>query len=470
MENSKLPYKSLVVLFVALVAGVLASLIVKQAFVKPKATVDPVVQGRLAPVLVAKNAIATGDEITALNIRFDRIPEDEVPRDAITSFSDAVHRKAINNVADGSILSLYDLDVHEENSDREPGFIPPGYRVVPVSIETITSGVAYGDMSGFLPLEDILAPGDQVSLSVVTEDVEASSTANAGRKLVTRPLLNEIGVYKVASEMRPNLKDGRPSRSSVISLLLSQADANKVERSVGEGRLRLSVLNPASGSKAETQLGLLDAATSPVTANLLNGLGGFQEREKEDSVQVASQPYELPIANNDHFITGFGPKVSPKTEPGLVPPQQLEEEAAVPEIQPMPQRPAVELVVPGEQVKQANWNMAKDVPAQNDSSEGKSEKSGNIAPPNNEASNTPDDESGGTSVPASINPSQDKAVYPELNKGFRPRPVESFAAPDVAPSESNTSHLGLSTVPPVAVPRSVKSKPVLSSTTAYSGK
>ncbi|MDO5581569.1 MAG: SAF domain-containing protein [Planctomycetia bacterium] len=349
-------YKLAIYLIVALVLGVFSSLAVKKAMFTEDVKQQVVRKGPTVNVLVAKTDLIAGSEFTAQNIRFDSIPESIIPRDAIFTTDGILHRKAAGDIPKDAVITLFDIKMPQKGEKEDAiTFIPPGYSVVPIQIDSVSNTESGGDISDYLKLDEVIKVGDKVELSVVQRE-ESENKRGALPKLVVRTIIPSADVYKVFTELRASDNGAAPHRFSILSVLLDENGIKQVKKAVSTGRIRLSVLKKDKVFPIEQPLQNILIQNSVASQKTLPG-------SSTDSSGKTPAVSSLPNTNtktsgNDAFVVQLDMfKKSPSSkEPSVKTSTPQPPKAAVPA--PVPQVPAVpikEIVkTPSENTKSAS--------------------------------------------------------------------------------------------------------------------
>lgn len=258
-------WKTWLLLFLALVAGTAASYAVKSAFFVDKgeqASVDSDSTGPKERLLVANGDLAAGSELNASNVRLVLTPEKDVPRDGIFSFSEFAGRKTTREFKDGEPISLYDVEAIEKASEEENAFVPPGYSVVPIEINTASKVNGSRNYLKTMKLGEIVAADSLVDIVVVKEEfsVQTNGQGIQRRRLTTSTIVKGASVFAIDDVNR--LSNDGAVRTSILSLLLNTEELELVRKASDEGKIKL-ILNNEEETIFEG--GLVDGE--------LNGLG-----------------------------------------------------------------------------------------------------------------------------------------------------------------------------------------------------
>lgn len=294
-------WKTWALLALALVLGFGAAYGVKAIFFDDRSDSeiadDASRSGALERALVANGDVLSGMELTAQNVRFVLMPEQEVPRDGIVSFNGMSGRVVTRDLKDGEPISLYDLEEPREASATSSVFVPPGYVVVPIEICSVSKETGSLNYLKTTKLDKIVKPGDVVDISVAKED--RRNGAVGLRRLVTETLARDVSVFSVTDEKRFG-SDGS-GRYSCLSALLSTEQVELIRKAYGEGKLKLTLRN---GTEEEAPMELFSTGDSAAVVPIRNNDG---------------RPWQTPRSTvaptmNENFIIGGVPETVPEPE------------------------------------------------------------------------------------------------------------------------------------------------------------
>lgn len=193
-------------------------------------------------VVVAVRDMPTGTLLRTADLKLVNYPEKDAPKGVVLKGADAINRVALIPIQANEPLLAGKLS-STTAVEGLSSTIDPGYRAVAVQI-TDVSGVA-----GLIQTNsrvDVLftRPGTmtEASTSTILQNIKVLSV---GRLTATGAAV-----------------DPRAPRSPVVTLVLSPADAQKLELAKNEGKISLSLRNPLDSTQA--------AATGPITTEVLD--------------------------------------------------------------------------------------------------------------------------------------------------------------------------------------------------------
>ncbi|MBP7775927.1 MAG: Flp pilus assembly protein CpaB [Acidobacteria bacterium] len=239
--------RTLVVFSLSLVvAGVFSALVYQAGQRTPAVT-----GGESVPVAVAARALAVGSRLTADDVKLVQWPSSSPVAGAIGSVDAAINRGLLRSVVENEPLT--DSKVAPAGSGAGlPPMIVAGMRAISVKVDDVV-GVA-----GFI------GPGAHVDAVVTISQRDQS---------IARVVVSNVEVLAAGTraEQTP-AADGRTATASVVTLLVTPEDAERISLAASVGRITLTLRNPLDTALTETKgtavAALLGAppAPPPVTA------------------------------------------------------------------------------------------------------------------------------------------------------------------------------------------------------------
>jgi pilus assembly protein CpaB len=214
--------KSLVLLLIAGVCGLVASIGISQVIERKGNTSD----APMGELFVAVTDIDIAAKLDATNVKLDKWPKDRIPEGAITKLEDLKDKfPRVRLYAGEPILTakLMDSNSGIDNSAK----IPDGYRVVSVkvTIDEVVSG--------------LVKPGDRVDLIVFLKEGQGVL------KTMSHTILKDVRVFAVNSDTERSTDSGGEQISAkTVSLLVKPKQVESVMLAAELGKLRLSLRRP----------------------------------------------------------------------------------------------------------------------------------------------------------------------------------------------------------------------------------
>jgi pilus assembly protein CpaB len=232
--------RHLVVLTVAVVTAAIASFAVYRAMLQRPASAAE------APhefVVVAARSMAIGTALTDRDVKLVAWPSASRVPGAIGDVKSVVNRGLLSAVLENEPITVTKVAAANAGSGLPPA-IPPGMRAMSVRVNDVI-GVA-----GFV------VPDTRVDV-VVTIRRQTDS--------MTRTAASNVQVLAAGTRLdqgKPDAEDKTPNASTVVTLLVSPQDAERIALAQAEGEIMLMLRNPldneatlTSGIKTATLLG-----------------------------------------------------------------------------------------------------------------------------------------------------------------------------------------------------------------------
>ncbi|MCC6990178.1 MAG: Flp pilus assembly protein CpaB [Acidobacteria bacterium] len=233
--------RTLLVFSLSLVVAGVFSALVYQAGQRTPAAAD--VQS--VPVAVAARALAVGSKLTAADVKLVQWPASSPIAGAITSVDAAVDRGRLANVAENEPLTAAKVAAAGAGAGLPP-MIAPGMRAISVQVDDVV-GVA-----GFI---------------VAGAHVDAVVTITQRDQNMARVVVSNVEVLAAGTRAEQSqATDGRNASASVVTLLVTPADAERISLASSVGRITLTLRNPlytAATDTRGTQLASLLGAPEP---------------------------------------------------------------------------------------------------------------------------------------------------------------------------------------------------------------
>lgn len=220
--------RTFVVVAVAVVVAALATFLVNQAIQR-----RPVQQVQVpqTSVVVAAHQLDTGVRLTEADVKLVPWPENARIPGSFTKVEDVVSRGVVVTVLENEPLTATKVAAEGAGAGLPPS-IPPGMRAISVRVNEVV-GVA-----GFV------TPGTRVDVLVTLRDGDNSLT-----KVVT----SNVQVLAAGTALEQDkAKSGQAMPSSVVTLLLSPEDAERVVLAANDGAVMLALRNPLDQEPTRT--------------------------------------------------------------------------------------------------------------------------------------------------------------------------------------------------------------------------
>jgi pilus assembly protein CpaB len=220
MDRNK---RTAVVIGVAVILAAVASLGMYRIVSRlPARTVDM----KTVDVVVAQHPLKLGTRITADHVKLIKWPATAPIANSFSKIEDVINRGLISAVDENEPLTTAKLAALEAGAGLPPS-IPPGMRAISVKVNEVV-GVA-----GFV------VPGTRVDVMVTL------SGKNRGEDSTTRIVVSNAQVLTAGTRYdQEKAKDGAPIPSTVVTLLVTPDDGERVALAASEGQIMLTLRNP----------------------------------------------------------------------------------------------------------------------------------------------------------------------------------------------------------------------------------
>jgi len=256
--------RTLIVLAVAVVSATVASFGVYQAISR-----IPVREVEIAThhAVVAATTLPMGTRLTSENVKLAAWPAKTPLSGAFADVDSIVGRGLIAGVVENEPIVESKLAPREAGAGLSPA-ITPGMRAMSVKVNEVI-GVA-----GFV------VPGARVDVVVIVRQQNDS---------VSKVVVSNVTVLTAGTRTdQENAKEGKPIPSTVVTLLVSPEDAERVALAQSEGQIMLALRNPMDVTPSGTH--------GVRTANLLSGSGTSDVEKPIVSVKKSRVVPILPVA------------------------------------------------------------------------------------------------------------------------------------------------------------------------------
>ena len=229
MNRSK---RTAIVLGVAVLMAAIASLGVYRIV---KAMPARAAEITTVDAVVAAHPLTLGTRLTADHVKVVQWPAGSPVPGAFTKVEDVVNRGVITAVAENEPLTETKLAPLEAGAGLPPS-IPPGMRAISVKVNEVV-GVA-----GFV------VPGTRVDVMVTLSDRQRDQDS------LTRIVVSNVQVLTAGTRYdQEKAKEGTPMPSTVVTLLVTPDDGERVALAASEGQLMLSLRNPLDTDQTATK-------------------------------------------------------------------------------------------------------------------------------------------------------------------------------------------------------------------------
>lgn len=271
--------KSLILIFIALGCGLVASIGISQVMGRSSEKPEPVAQEKVK-ILVAARNLTFSSELTGDAVRLEDWPQELVTEEHITEIDEVAGLYPKDRLPEGAPILRSDVG----KEDKKP--IPPGYRLIPAKVdsETLTAQTRPGD---FVDIKVVLKPTGNITTPTVMT------------------VLKRVEIYEVNNDTTREVgEDGKANTLKTISFLVEKEHTNLVTLAKEMGKLRL-LLRPAGEPVDET-----DESQDSLS------FGDFLNQQSQEGAKTSADAF----ASKDEPKEDFGKFVEKNDEPVIVAP------------------------------------------------------------------------------------------------------------------------------------------------------
>ena len=264
--------RTAIVLGVAIVAAAIASMGVYRIV-----STMPARQAEAVTVdaVVAAHPLKLGTRLSSDHVKLVKWPASSPVPGSFQKVEDVVNRGVITGLEENEPLTESKLAPLEAGAGLPPS-IPPGMRAISVKVNEVV-GVA-----GFV------VPGTRVDVMVTLQDRQRDNNS------LTRVVVSNVQVLTAGTRYdQEKAKEGTPIPSTVVTLLVTPDDSERIALAASEGQIMLALRNPLDTDQTSTNgvrtAGLFgDAPPAPAPKPVL------RQKAKPATADVA--PVQAPVA------------------------------------------------------------------------------------------------------------------------------------------------------------------------------
>jgi pilus assembly protein CpaB len=224
--------RTAVVVFVAVLLAAVATLGMYRVV-----SARPASEGRAVKtvdVVVAQHSLTLGTRLTRDDVKLAKWPAEAPVPGTFAKLDEVLDRGLIATLEENEPLIAAKLAPIEAGAGLPPS-IPPGMRAISVKVNEVV-GVA-----GFV------VPGTRVDVMVTLTNRQSQQES------VTRVVVSNVQVLTAGTRYdQENAKDGKPIPSTVVTLLVSPEDGERIALAASEGQVMLTLRNPLDTTQTMT--------------------------------------------------------------------------------------------------------------------------------------------------------------------------------------------------------------------------
>jgi pilus assembly protein CpaB len=185
------------------------------------------------PVVVAATDLELGAELTSGDIRVINWPSNAVPKGAIEDPKDVIGRGLVLPLIENEPILPMKLASKEAGAGLPPA-IPPGLRAMSVRVNEVIGVAGY------------VVPGTRVDVLVTLNATQQS------QDMTSKVILTDVQVLAAGTKIDQNADKGKPMPVSVVTLLVTPDEAERLTLASTEGKIQLALRNPLDKSSPQT--------------------------------------------------------------------------------------------------------------------------------------------------------------------------------------------------------------------------
>jgi len=256
--------------FVVLVVAVVVAAGASYAVYRAVASI-PVRQVEIATAkaVVAAKPMPVGTLVTRESVKEIDWPARTPLTGGYARIEDVIDRGLVAPVVENELLTVNNLAAKEAGAGLPP-MITEGMRAISIRVDEVINVAGY------------VTPGTRVDVLVVINPTQDGSDRIARVVVSNVPVLTSGTRY----DQDESRKDGKPIRSTVVTLMVTPEDAERIALAQSDGRLMLTLRNPLDVEPTKT-LGIRKAG--------LFTSGGAPAPVSRSTVRRAATPVALPL-------------------------------------------------------------------------------------------------------------------------------------------------------------------------------
>jgi pilus assembly protein CpaB len=185
------------------------------------------------PVVVAASDLTLGSELGADDVVTVDWPMNAVPEGAFSETQELVGRGLIVSVVRHEPILPSKLASKEAGAGLPP-IIPPGKRALSVRVNEVIGVAGY------------VLPGTRVDV------VATASPTSRAEDMTSKVVLQNVEVLAAGTRLEHDTSDGKPMQVTVVTLLVTPDQAERLTLASTEGKIQLALRNPLDLALPET--------------------------------------------------------------------------------------------------------------------------------------------------------------------------------------------------------------------------
>ena len=183
-------------------------------------------------VVVANADLSLGSELRRDDLKTIEWPVSAVPEGAFEDANALIGRGLISSIVRHEPILPGKLSSKEAGSGLPP-IIPTGKRAMSVRVNEVIGVAGY------------VLPGTRV-------DVIATQASNRGEDMTSKVVLSNVQVLTAGTRVEHDTKENKPMQVTVVTLVVTPEEAEKLTLASTEGKIQLALRNPLDLESPET--------------------------------------------------------------------------------------------------------------------------------------------------------------------------------------------------------------------------
>jgi pilus assembly protein CpaB len=218
-------------------------------------------------MVVAKSHLSLGTRLQPQDLKLVAWPDGQRLPGSFARIEDCVNRAVVSSVVENEPILEGKLAPKESGAGLS-AVIPEGMRAVSVRVDDVVA------VAGFT------MPG-------TTVDVQLTATPPGGNSGITNTILENVRVMTAGQQVEQD-KDGKPKTVTVVTLLVSPEQANKLTMASTDGRIHLALRNTIDTKEVK-----------PAPVHMASLLGAPVRTAPKVIAQHADSPFVVEVFRGD---------------------------------------------------------------------------------------------------------------------------------------------------------------------------
>jgi pilus assembly protein CpaB len=214
------------------------------------------------PVVVAATDLVLGTAVEKDHLKVASFPAGQAPEGSFAKPEDIVGRGLIVSVVKNEVILPAKLASKEAGAGLPP-VIPEGMRAVSVRVNEVIGVAGY------------VLPGNRV-------DIVATQSPTAQQQdMISKVVLANVEVVTAGTRLEQNPEDGKPVQVTVVTLLVTPEQSERLALASTEGKIQLALRNPLDqgapatpGIRPAVLMGMAKGAGTPKAGSSKNAKPG----------------------------------------------------------------------------------------------------------------------------------------------------------------------------------------------------